>query len=131
MNKGTEGQVMLGTPPPAMFPARNYAFAIKEDNFVITIPRTGEYHELDPEFFPEDAGKFDIYNEETKLLYMPAITKVLFGTKQYPQLDPNHFFIPYVLAFKEDTVDIVGQIVEFIPNIDTQTPEVPEEPKED
>jgi len=123
MEQGTEGKVMLGTPPAAMFPARNYAFAIREDNFIITIPRSGEYHELDPEFFPEDAGAFDIYDEKEKLLYMPAITKVLFATKQYPELAPNHFFIPYVLAFKEDTVDIVGQVVEFVPNVGTQKPE--------
>jgi hypothetical protein len=111
----SEGKIMLGTPPPAMFPARNYAFEIKQEHFVISIPRSGNYHEIDPEFFPEDAGAFDILDEENKVLYMPAITKVLFATKQYPALGPNQFFVPYVLAFKEETVDIVGQLVEFKP----------------
>lgn len=117
----SEEKIMLGTPPALMLPARNYTFKIMQEHYLITIPRAGNYHELDPEFFPEEAGAFDILDETNKVLYMPALTKVLFATKKYPELGPNQFFVPYVLAFKEDTVDVVGQLVEFVPNVTSTT----------
>lgn len=110
----TEDKIIFGTPPPAMLPARNYCFKIKDEHFLISIPRRGSYHELDPEFFSEDAGEFDIFDEKLKVLYLPSITKVLFATKKYPNLEANHMFIPYVVALTDDGVDVVGQIVEIL-----------------
>lgn len=107
-------RVIYGTPPPVMFPANNYKFKIKKDNYIMTIPRFGNYHDLDPEFFPEDSGEFNILDEKSGVLYLPSITKVLFATKSYPALEPNNFFVPYVLAFKDDVVNIIGQVVEFV-----------------
>jgi hypothetical protein len=112
----SEVQTILGTPPPVMLPARNYCFNVKDEHYVISIPRRGSYHDLDPDFFPEDSGYFDIFDEEKKILYMPAVTKVMFAASKYPVLVPNQFFVPYVYSIKENTVDIVGQLVEVVPH---------------
>lgn len=109
-----EDQFIKGTPPMVLFPAKNYVFKINDDNYEIRIPRRGDYHDLAPSFFPEDSGEFDILDEKSKILYVPSITKVLFATSKYPDLNFNQFFVPYVLKFEETEVIIVGQIIEMM-----------------
>jgi len=113
-----EERVIFGTPPPVMFPANNYKFKIKRDNCLLVIPRAGTYHDLDPDFFPEDSGDFNILDKNSNTLYLPSITKVLFATKSYPALEDNNFFVPYALVFEDDVVKIVGQVVEFVTDIE-------------
>jgi hypothetical protein len=103
-----------------LFPAKNFIFKISEDNYIIEIPRKGKYHELAPEIFNEDAGEFNIYDEEAKIFYLPSITKVLFATSQYPDLKFNQFFVPYVLKLDEDKVIITGQVVDMMVKVDDQ-----------
>lgn len=108
-----EDKFIKGTPPLALFPAKNYIFKVGE-NYIIRLPRKGNYHELAPEVFEEDAGEFNIYDEETKILYLPSITKVLFASSQYPDLNFNQFFVPYSLKFEDDEVVIVGQVIDML-----------------
>jgi len=110
--KETEAQI--GTPTMVLLPARNYCFKVSEEEYTITIPRSGKYSDIDSEFFSEEEGEFHLYNARSKVMYMPAITKVLFATKKYPNLDSNQLFAPLALKFKKDTVDIIGQVVEML-----------------
>lgn len=110
--KETEAQV--GTPTMVLLPARNYYFKVSEEEYTITIPRSGKYHDIDPEFFSEEEGEFNLFEGRSKVMFMPAITKVLFATKKYPNLEANQLFAPLALVFKKDTVDIIGQTVEML-----------------
>lgn len=101
----------VGTPTAVLLPSRNYYFKSSTETYKITIPRAGKYHDIDPEFFSEDEGEFNLLSNDT--MYMPSITKVLFATKQYPDLKSNQLFAPIALKFNEDTVDIFGQIIEM------------------
>ena len=112
-----------GTPPPVMLPAKNYVFKIEEGHYVINLPRKGNYHELAPDFFPEDAGDFNIFDENSKILYMTAVTKVLFALSKYPDLKFNQFFVPYSFKFEEEEVLIVGQVIDMMLPIDKETEE--------
>lgn len=97
-----------------MVPARNSTFLTENKRYyTITIPRKGKYTDIDPEFFNESDGGFDILNDEN-ILFLPAITKVLFAGKQYPDLADNQVFVPLTLKFREEALDIVGQIVDLI-----------------
>lgn len=97
-----------------MLPARNNTFFTENKRYyTITIPRKGKYEDIDPDFFKEGAGEFDILNDEN-ILFLPSITKVLFAGKQYPDLADNQLFVPLTLTFREDFVDIVGQIVTLV-----------------
>jgi hypothetical protein len=118
-----EPKFMHGTPPLALFPAKNYIFKISEDNYIIEIPRSGKYSELAPEIFDAAAGEFNIYDEESKTFYLPSITKVLFATKQYPDLKFNQFFVPYVLKLEDNKVTIVGQVVDMMVKVDNEEKE--------
>lgn len=109
-----EDTYIKGTPPMAMLPAKNYIFKIGDGYTEIKIPRRGNYHDLDPEFFPEDAGEFDIFNEEDKILHLHTITKVLFAIKKYPDMKFNQFFVPHAFIFEEDYVILVGQIMDMM-----------------
>jgi len=108
-------EINKGTPPMVMFPPRNFQFSVSKKEHKITIPRKGNYHKLAPGLFPEEAGDFMIYDEENAVMYMPSITKVLFAVKKYPDLASNQLFAPIALLFNEDTVDIIGQVIDMVP----------------
>jgi hypothetical protein len=99
-----------------MLPARNNTFFTEDKRYyTITIPRKGKYTDIDLDFFSEEDGEFDILNDKN-ILFLPAITKVLFASKQYPDLADNQLFVPLTLTFREECVDIVGQVIELIPD---------------
>ena len=110
-----EDKIMKGTPPMVMLPAKNYVFKVTDEHFVIEIPRRGKYSELAPDFFKEEAGEFEIL-AENGVLFTPAITKVLFATKKYPDLEFNQLFVPHTFEIKDDTVVIIGQVIELMLN---------------
>lgn len=103
-----------GVPSMVLLPAKNYVFKVNEDKFMATIPRKGKYHDLDPEFFPEDSGEFNILDTKNGALYIPSIIKVLFATKQYPDLKFNQFIAISVLQFLKDKVVVAGEIIDMM-----------------
>ena len=110
----TEENVNYGTPSMLLLPSANYKFTVSEETYRITLPRKGTYHEIDPDFFSEEDGEFNLYDEKTKALYMPAISKVLYATKKYPDLEAHQLFAPTVLSFSDDEVEIFGQVVDML-----------------
>lgn len=109
-----KSNIEVGTPTLALFPARNYRFKVVKKEHKITVPRKGTYTDLS-DIFTEDDGMFNLYDEENKVMYLPAISKVLFGVSKYPDLKNNQIFAPIALVFSEETVDIIGQVVEMLP----------------
>ena len=113
------GEAQVGTPTAALFPARNYSFKVVKNKHIITVPRSGNYHKLAPEVFSEDDGDFMLYDDKNNVMYLPAISKILFATKKYPDLKSNQLFMPIVLIFNDKTVEIVGQVIEMLPPLTT------------
>ena len=114
LNEWGEGDSYVGTPTMVLLPARNYYFRILNAEFKITIPREGLYKELDADFYKEEDGGFCLFDESNKVMYLPAISKVLFGTKKYPDLEPNQLFAPVALVFNDDNIEIIGQLLEML-----------------
>ena len=97
-----------------MFPAKNSDFFIENKKYYCaTIPRKGKYNDINPEIFEESEGTFDILDDEN-VLDLTVITKILFASNQYPDLVDNQLFVPLTLTFGEETISIVGTIVELI-----------------
>lgn len=109
------GEIHTGTPSMVIFPAKNFQFRVSATEHKITIPKKGKYHDLAPNLFSEEEGAFDILDRENDVLYIPSITKVLLATGKYPELEPLQLFAPKFLLINEDTVDIIGQIIEMLP----------------
>lgn len=109
---------VLGTPTATLLPARNYKFKVYQEDYTITIPRKGKYVDLDPDMFSEDDGEFNFmsYDNSKKqhTIYIPALSKILFATTQYPKMEDTQAFTPIALVIKKDTVDIVGNLIEMI-----------------
>lgn len=105
---------VTGTPSMVLLPARNFKFKVYKQEHTITIPRSGKYVDIDPTFYSEKDGEFCLLDEESSIMYLPAISKALFAAKKYPSLESNQLFAPIALVFDKDTVDVVGQIVEMI-----------------
>jgi len=115
MAKKKVKKIQEGTPPMVMFPARNFRFEVSKAEHKITIPRSGNYNDIAPGIFPEEEGDFMVYDEENAALYLPSLTKILFAVEKYPDLKSNQLFAPIVMLFNEDTVDIIGQIIDMLP----------------
>lgn len=117
-NMDGEFKKVNGTPTMMMLPARNYTFKIYEDDYSIIIPRKGMYKDLDGMFFDEDDGGFDILSrveeEKGEVLFVPSLSKVLFATAKYPKLENDQAFVPIAIIFREDEVEIVGNIIQMI-----------------
>lgn len=109
-----EDKYQEGTPPMVLLPAKNYVFKVTDEYYVIEIPRRGKYVDLDPDFYTEAHGEFDIYTEPNGLLYMPSVTKVLFATKKYPDLKFNQFFVIVSFRIEAEQVVIVGQVIDMM-----------------
>lgn len=114
--------VHMGTPTIALLPAANYLFKVHKKEHKVTIPRRGVYEKLDPKAYNKDDGEFSLFDKKNSVLYMPAISKILFATKQYPDLKSNQLFAPIALVFRNDEVDIIGQIVEMIEPTELNSP---------
>ena len=107
---------VVGTPTMMLLPARNYKFDVDSTEHVLTVPRTGKYVDLDKDLYTEKDGEFDllaVVGEEDidSVLYVPALTKVLFGVSKYPDLDENQAFTIVAIVVRGDEVDIVGQVI--------------------
>lgn len=103
---------IIGTPTMMLLPARNYKFKVYPEEYNITIPRRGFYKDFDEAIYTEEDGEFNILNND--ILYMPSISKVLFATSQYPALEDNQAFTPIAIIVEEDTVQIIGNVVEML-----------------
>jgi hypothetical protein len=100
-----------GVPTMLMLPARNYKFKVVLSECEIRIPRRGTYKDLAPDFFNEEAGQFELL--ENNVFYFPSITKVLFASMKYPDLQYNQVFAPVAAVVEEEEVVIIGQVLEF------------------
>lgn len=111
-------QDVVGTPTLMMLPARNYKFRVSDQEFTVTVPRQGKYVDLDNELFDEEDGEFNLMQNSKKdnaqVVYLPALTKILFATAQYPDLEDTQAFTPIALVIKKDKVDIVGKLIEMV-----------------
>lgn len=110
----SENGVNIGTPTMVLLPATNYLFKVLKREYKITVPREGVYSEIDSELYTEKDGEFMLLDEKSKVMYLPAISKVLFAVKKYPDLKPNQLFAPLALVFRKKYVDIIGQVVEML-----------------
>lgn len=108
----SEETTLVGIPTMALLPARNFYFKVLNDKYKLTIPKSGDFYKLDKEFFDEDSGLFEIIGKES--VNISTITKVLFGTKSYPDLKHNQLFCPISMVVNGDNVDIFGQVVEML-----------------
>ena len=100
-----------GLPTLALLPANNIKFKqVKE--LKITIPRSGNYKELNPVAFDINSGEFNLLHDD--ILYVPSITKVLLATAKYPMLEHNQIFAPAILIFDDDEVEIRGSVLEIL-----------------
>jgi len=107
----------VGLPPMLMMAANHYPYKVVHERVKLTIPRRGNYKDIDKAFFadnPIGREEFDIFDEETKVFFPSQITKVLLATEKYPALKPNEVFIPLAIIFKEETLDIIGSVFEML-----------------
>lgn len=116
--KKPEYQDVVGTPTLMMLPARNYKFRVHDQEYTVKVPRKGKYVDLDKDMFSEEDGEFDFlqYSRKDKsyIMYLPNLSRVLFATSQYPDLEDNQAFTPIALVIKKDEVEIIGNLIEMV-----------------
>ena len=100
---------MMGIPTLTFMPPKAVKFSVSEDFLKISLPNKGRYVDLDPTFYTEEHGSFCIFEDD--VFNIPDITKVMFGTRQYPNIDDNQLFCPVTCVLEGDNVVIVGRIL--------------------
>jgi hypothetical protein len=103
---------IIGTPTMVLLPAKNYKFKVYPEEYNIIIPRKGAYKDLDEGEYTEKDGEFSILDKD--ILYIPSISKILFATSQYPELEDNQAFTPIALVIEKDRVQIIGNVIEML-----------------
>jgi len=103
---------IIGTPTMMLLPARNYKFKVYPEEYNITIPRKGEYKNFDANTYTEEDGEFNILAND--ILYVPSLSKVLFATSQYPDLEDNQAFTPIAIIVEKDNIQIIGSVIEML-----------------
>jgi len=116
MSNEDNAMEVVGTPTMMLLPARNYKFKVYKEDHVINIPRKGTYVDFDDEQYTNEDGEFDILTEKDGefVLYTPSITKVLFAASKYPKLDDGFAFVVTAFVVKEDSVDVIGNLIEMM-----------------
>jgi len=112
-----EFQEVVGTPTALLLPARMYRFKVYTQEHAVEVPKSGTYVDLDKKSFTKEDGNFNLLqttDEGEQIVYFPAISKVLFGTNQYPELKDGEAFAPVALIIKDDKVTIVGNMIEMV-----------------
>jgi len=113
-----EAVTVTGTPTALLLPARNYRFKVFTKEYSITLPRSGKFSDLDNKNFSKDDGEFDFlqYNEEdgSHVIFFPILSRVLFGTNQYPDLKDGQAFAPLAIVVKDDSVELLGNLIEMV-----------------
>lgn len=116
-------KAVQGTPPATLFPAKNYVMELQGEPHMIRIPRAGKYSDLDPDYFGVDAGEYNVASKDGMAVDMNMLSRILFATKQYPDLGFDQFFVINTIAVKDDNVIIVGQVVRALAPIKEEQPE--------
>ena len=113
MNKQEElAEVLQGMPSMALLPAKQFAFNVSADRYMFKFPNKGKFSDIDSEFFGGDASEFEVCSEGN--VNISIVTKLLFATKQYPELEPNQLFCPINFTVEEDEVTMYGQVVTML-----------------
>jgi len=113
-NSGEVYEIVTGIPTLALLPPKNYNFKVYESKYKFTIPLKGTYKELDPEFFSQEEGSFEIVSKDKNTIHVNEITKVLFAKHSYPDLKENQLFCPISFVVKDDNLEIYGQVLNMI-----------------
>ena len=109
---------VVGTPTAILLPARRYKFKVPNQFHTINMPRKGAYTDFDSKLFNKKDGNFDILqydkSEDTYTVSIADISKVLFASSTYPELEDSQAFAPISIKITEDSVEIIGQVIEMI-----------------
>lgn len=111
---GENGSIIDGIPTMVLIPSFLYRFKVLKDMHKIVVPRRSTYKKLAPFLCNDEDGSYDLLDEESKVMDISSITRVLFAVKKYPKLKRHQLFAPKRLIFDEDNLTIVGQIIEML-----------------
>ena len=122
-----ENKFIKGQPGLVLLPARSYSLKQVVKPYIISIPISGKFSELYPDFvelIEKHAHSDDFVvalqkeSEARKevILSSIAIIEILFAAKKYPALNDNQIFSIVSITFdsKDNILHIVGGILEFV-----------------
>lgn len=107
-----------GLPSLLFMQAVDYTMSHDANNYVLEIPRKGSYKDIAPEYFKDEDGEFNVFDDEKKVLYIPSLTKILLACNKYPQLDSNQVAVPITIKLLEDKIEIVYNVLSMVNVID-------------
>lgn len=118
-----EEVIIKGQPGLVILPAKMYEMKTIVSSHTFSIPMSGKFSELYPDFFEltnknTDTDAFEVVftHGDKDCVASVAIVEVLFAAKKYPSLEDNQFFSisTVVVDKKNNLLHIIGSILEVI-----------------
>jgi hypothetical protein len=121
-SSGFKDDITSGLPSLCLLPARDYKLILGEDDYIITVPKKGNFKDIidSSDFVGIEAfdGEFTVYDDESGIFYPPVFTSVALALEVYPSLvnDASSFQIFSVKAVvsKGEEVSIIGEVVSLL-----------------
>ena len=103
--------LVTGTPPALLMPARPHRFRFKSDLVNLVVPIRGTF----PKTYNRVEGPFNLNPEPGVLLY-GTMVDVLFAHIEYPSLEDNQRFVILgtELHDEDNEFHIIGRVVELV-----------------
>lgn len=116
--------VIRGLPSLCLLPAADYKLVLGEQNYIIEVPKKGNFKDVmdeDDELGAESfVGDFVVYDDEEGVFYPPTFTSVALAMKLYPKLKSGEgvfqIFSIKAIVTDENTVGVLGEVVDLITN---------------
>jgi hypothetical protein len=118
-----KNNIIKGQPGLVLLPSRVHSFKEIVTSHVVSIPMSGKFSELYPDFVELTKRNSDIdgfvtvlKKEECNQLMSVAIIEVMFASKQYPDLKDSQIFSISLINFdnKTNTLHVMGDVLEFM-----------------
>lgn len=118
-----ENNSIKGQPGLVFLPSRQHSFKEVVASRVISIPMSGKFSELYPDFVELTKRDSDIddfvtvlQKESRNQIMSVNVIEVMFAAKKYPDLKDNQIFSISLINFdnKDNTLYIIGDVLEFV-----------------
>ena len=115
--------IIKGMPGMVLLPLRAYALKTLVSSYTFSIPMSGRFSELYPDFF-ESAGKTEetdcfsivVDIEDNKQVLPVEIMEIMFASGKYPELTSNQVFSigNIIINDKDNVLQLNGTLFEFV-----------------
>ena len=121
VNSDTNVTTFKGMPGLVLLPSHMYKFEIVTNDCLLSVPISGKFSEMYPDFFKEakkneTTDKFEVVSDKSgiKYLFSTSLIEVLFADSKYPALENDEIFAIGSMFLSEEILYINGAVLKLV-----------------